>query len=84
MATDTEDPTPGTREHFLRVTQLQRWGTIQEYVELCRARGYFLPRVCSLRWAVRKIPVSGCAKMTRGQGSFEADACPWHIPLGVG
>jgi hypothetical protein len=22
------------------VTQLRRWGTIQEYVELCRARGY--------------------------------------------
>jgi hypothetical protein len=43
MATDTQDPTPGTREHFLRVTQLRRWGTIQEYVELCRAEGYFSP-----------------------------------------
>ena len=32
---------PGTREHFLQVTQLQRWGTIQEYVDLCRLRGYF-------------------------------------------
>ena len=32
---------PGTREHFLQVTQLQRWGTIQEYVDLCRTRGYF-------------------------------------------
>ena len=31
----------GTREHFLQVTQLQRWGTIQEYVELCRRHGYF-------------------------------------------
>jgi hypothetical protein len=41
MATDTREPTPGTQEHFLRVTQLQRWGTIQEYVNLCRAQGYF-------------------------------------------
>ena len=36
-----QDPKPGTRDHFLAVTQLRRWGTIQEYVELCRARGYF-------------------------------------------
>jgi hypothetical protein len=41
MATDTQEPAPGTREHFLQVSQLQRWGTIQEYVELCRAQGYF-------------------------------------------
>ncbi len=41
MATDTQDPTPGTREHFLRVSQLRRWGTIQDYVERCRAEGYF-------------------------------------------
>jgi hypothetical protein len=28
MAIDTQEPTPGTREHFLRVAQLRRWGTI--------------------------------------------------------
>jgi hypothetical protein len=43
MATDEQDPTPGTREHFLQVTQLRRWGTIQDYVDLCRTRGYFTP-----------------------------------------
>jgi hypothetical protein len=43
MATDIQDPQPETREHFLRVTQLRRWGTIQDYVELCRAQGYFTP-----------------------------------------
>ena len=43
MVTDERDPNPGTREHFLRVTQLQRWGTIQEYVDLCRTQGYFTP-----------------------------------------
>jgi hypothetical protein len=41
MDTPDQDPIPGTPEHFLEVTKLQRWGTIQEYVELCRARGYF-------------------------------------------
>jgi hypothetical protein len=41
MVTDARDPTLGTREHFLRVTQLRRWRTIQEYVELCRRQGYF-------------------------------------------
>jgi hypothetical protein len=41
MDTPDQDPTSGTREHFLTVMRLQRWGTIQEYVELCRARGYF-------------------------------------------
>jgi hypothetical protein len=41
MATPHQDPTPGTREHFLQVTTLRRWGTIQEYVELCRDQGYF-------------------------------------------
>ena len=41
MTTPAQDPTPGTREHFLQVTTLQRWGTIQEYVELCRQHGYF-------------------------------------------
>ena len=30
MIIDAREPSPGTREHFLRVTQLQRWGTIQE------------------------------------------------------
>jgi hypothetical protein len=36
-----QDVKPGTWEHFLEVTRLQSWGTIQEYVELCRMRGYF-------------------------------------------
>jgi hypothetical protein len=40
--------TPGTREHFLHVATLQRWGTIQDYVELCRRTGIsrrtFTPR----------------------------------------
>jgi hypothetical protein len=43
METRDQDVKPGTREHFLQVTQLQRWRTIQEYVELCRLRGYFTP-----------------------------------------
>ena len=43
MVIDARDPSRGTREHFLRVTQLQRWGTIQEYVDLCRMQGYFTP-----------------------------------------
>ena len=41
MTSPPEGPTPGTREHFLQVTTLRRWGTIQEYVELCRQQGYF-------------------------------------------
>ena len=41
MTSAQEAPTPGTREHFAEVTKLQRWGTIQEYVELCRQQGYF-------------------------------------------
>jgi hypothetical protein len=41
MNTSTQDPIPGTREHFLTATQLQRWGTIQDYVDLCRTQGYF-------------------------------------------
>jgi hypothetical protein len=41
MTTPMPDPTLGTREHFLQVSQLRRWGTIQEYVELCRGQGYF-------------------------------------------
>jgi hypothetical protein len=41
MTSPPEAPTPGTREHFLQVTTLRRWGTIQEYVELCRGQGYF-------------------------------------------
>ena len=44
MDAPDRDPTPGTREHFLAVTTLQRWGTIQEYVERCRAHGYFTPQ----------------------------------------
>ena len=43
MTTPHEAPKPGTREHFLQVSQLQRWGTIQEYVDLCRTQGYFTP-----------------------------------------
>ena len=43
LDTPNQDPAPGTREHFLAVTQLQRWGTIQEYVDLCRTRVYFTP-----------------------------------------
>jgi hypothetical protein len=43
MVIDARDPSPGMREHFLRVTQLQRWGAIQAYVDLCRAQGYFTP-----------------------------------------
>jgi hypothetical protein len=43
MMTPSQEPPPGTREHFLHIAQLQRWGTIQEYVELCRAHGYFTP-----------------------------------------
>jgi hypothetical protein len=41
METYDQDMKPGTREHFLEVTRRQRWGTIQEYVALCRTRGYF-------------------------------------------
>ena len=41
MTSPYDAPIPGTREHFAAVTMLRRWGTIQEYVELCRAQGYF-------------------------------------------
>ena len=41
MMTPTQACKPGTREHFLQVTMLRRWGTIQEYVDLCREHGYF-------------------------------------------
>ena len=40
METCNQDVKPGTREHFLQVTPLQRWGTIQEDVDRCRMRGY--------------------------------------------
>jgi hypothetical protein len=43
MTVPTQEVKPGTREHFLQVTTLRRWGTIQEYVDLCRAEGYFTP-----------------------------------------
>jgi len=43
MTTPVQEPKPGTREHFLQITTLQRWGTIQDYVDLCRAHGYFTP-----------------------------------------
>jgi hypothetical protein len=41
MTSPHEDPKPGTREHFLQLTALRRWGTIQEYVDLCQEQGYF-------------------------------------------
>jgi hypothetical protein len=70
MATDTQDPTPGTREHFLRVTQLRRWGTIQDYVELCRAEGYFTPAFYATALAqMERIPVRRRLKqITTAQG----------------
>lgn len=43
MTTPYKDLAPGTREHFVRIATLQRWGTIQEYVDLCRAHGSFTP-----------------------------------------
>ena len=43
MTHPREAPTPGTWEHFLQVAHLRRWGTIQDYVDLCRTRGYFTP-----------------------------------------
>jgi hypothetical protein len=43
METRDQELKPGTREHFLTVTQFRRWGTIQDYVDLCRTRGYFTP-----------------------------------------
>ena len=43
MTPPDQAPKLGTREHFLQVSQLQRWGTIQEYVDLCRTHGYFTP-----------------------------------------
>jgi hypothetical protein len=42
-----------------------------------RLAGTTLPRVRPLLRAVRKIPVSGYAKLTQGQDSIEADACRW-------
>jgi hypothetical protein len=41
MIPPTHEPQPGTREHFLQVTILRRWGTIQDYVDPCREPGYF-------------------------------------------
>ena len=41
MTSPHENPKPGTREYFLQVTTLRRWGTIQEYADLCREQGYF-------------------------------------------
>ena len=35
MTSPDQAPKLGTREHFLQVSELQRWGTIQEYVDLC-------------------------------------------------
>jgi hypothetical protein len=41
MTTCDQEPTLGTREHFLQIAELRRWDTIQEYVDLCRTHGYF-------------------------------------------
>jgi len=41
MTIPQQELKPGTREHFLHVATLRRWGTIQDYVDLCRAHGYF-------------------------------------------
>jgi hypothetical protein len=43
MTTPSNEPTPGTREHFVQIATWQRWGTIQDYVDLCRVHGYFTP-----------------------------------------
>ena len=43
MTTPINEPAPAAREHFLQVATLRRWGTIQDYVGLCRAHGYFTP-----------------------------------------
>ena len=43
MPPPDQAPKLGTREHFLQVSELQRWGTIQEYVDLCRTHSYFTP-----------------------------------------
>ena len=42
-----------------------------------RLAGTTRPRVRPLLRAVRKIPVSGYAKLTQGQDSIEVDACRW-------
>jgi hypothetical protein len=41
MAADDRNSKPGTKEHFVHVARMQRWGTIQEYVLLCREQGHF-------------------------------------------
>jgi hypothetical protein len=43
MTTGDHAPTVGTREHCLQIAAVRRWGTIQAYVERCRAQGYFTP-----------------------------------------
>jgi hypothetical protein len=69
METPDRAPTPGTREHFLEVTRLQRWGTIQEYVELCRARGYFTPEFYRKATAhMERIHVRRMLRRTRYRG----------------
>jgi hypothetical protein len=47
MATHERDSKPWTREPLLQITQLRRWGMIQDYVELCGAGGYFTPEFYS-------------------------------------
>jgi len=41
MLTGDRDSKPGTKEHFVRVARMQRWGTIRDYVLLCRGQGHF-------------------------------------------
>jgi hypothetical protein len=43
MTPPPQEPQPGTWEHFLHLAQRQRWGTIQDDVDLCRTHGYFTP-----------------------------------------
>ena len=43
MPRGIREPTPGRRKHFLQLTTLRRWGTNQEYVNIRRAHGYFMP-----------------------------------------
>jgi hypothetical protein len=70
-------PKPGTREHFLQVSQLQRWGTIQEYVDLCRTQGYFTPAFYALPWPIWSASTCGacCASHRRPAGQPLPTSC---------
>jgi hypothetical protein len=73
MATDGRNPTPGTREHFLHVTQLRRWGTIQEYVNLCRVQGYFTP-------AFYRKATAHMERIHQAMPAPTLAAVPWCVP----